>query len=105
VTTAAALDPAPTQPVELGFDWLDYLAQHDERLLTCPEGRRALTRHDPLLWALLYFRHHLRSHAAGDRISFSQFHLDLCEQAKRWARKDLVPHGNPGGVGRAPRVR
>jgi phage terminase large subunit-like protein len=92
VTTAAALDHiAPAPPAEPGFDWLTYLCSFDERLLTSPEGRRTLTRHDPLLWALLYFRHHLRSSETGDRISFSQFHLDLCERAKRWARKDLAP--------------
>lgn len=74
-----------------GFDWRAYLARHNERLLTDPEGRRVVTRMDPLLWSLLYFRHHLASDETGGQISFSRFHLDLCERAKQWARSDLGP--------------
>ncbi|MEU9819195.1 hypothetical protein ACIGG9_16110 [Pseudonocardia alni] len=63
----------------------------DPRLLASPEGRRALTEMDPLIWALLYFPHHLKSAETGDVISFSQFHLDICERAKLWAKSELGP--------------
>jgi phage terminase large subunit-like protein len=78
-----------TTVMEVEFDWREYLAQFDERLLLDPEGRRVLTRLDPLLFAIVYFRSALSSKETGDEISFSQFHLDLCERAKQWARQDL----------------
>lgn len=71
------------------FDWRGYLARFDERLLSCPEGRRELTRYDPLLFAILYFRSALASAETGGEISFSKFHLDMAESAKQWARTDL----------------
>jgi len=73
------------------FDPAAYLAQHDQRLLLDPEGRRTLTRLDPLLFALTYLRHHLKSPETGDRLSFSRFHLDFFDSAKQWARRDLGP--------------
>jgi predicted phage terminase large subunit-like protein len=73
------------------FDWQSHVLRHGKHLLSTPETRRILTREDPLLWAWLYFRHHLSSPETGGRISFSQFHLDLCESALQWARKDLGP--------------
>lgn len=73
------------------FDWRSYLARHDKRLLLSPLGRQALTKLDPLLFALVYFRKHLAAVETGGEISFSQFHLDLAEAAKQWARKDLGP--------------
>lgn len=75
----------------MGFDWLAYLAQFPPKLLRDPRGRRELTRNRPLLFSLLYLRHHLSSPETGDRISFSRFHLDFFEHAKQWARRDLGP--------------
>lgn len=71
------------------MDWEAYLTRHDPRLLTTPEGRRELCRYDPLLFALLYFRDMLSSDDTRGQISFSQFHLDLAESAKQWARQGL----------------
>lgn len=73
------------------FDPAAYLAQHDERLLLDPEGRRTLTRLDPLLFALVYLRHHMRSPETGDQLTFSRFHLDFLHAAKQWVRQDLAP--------------
>lgn len=73
------------------FDWRAYMAQFPPKLLRDPEGRRLLTRHRPLLFSLVYLRHHLSSPETGDRISFSQFHLDFYERAKQWARRDIGP--------------
>ena len=62
----------------------------DPRLLTTTEGRKALTKHDPLLFAATYMPHKLR---VGDNpISVNQFHLDICEYAKTWTK----PLGKPG---------
>lgn len=58
-------------------------------LLAIPEGRRALTKYDPLLFALIYFRHHLVREGATEP-SFCQFHIENFE----WARRALV--GNKG---------
>jgi phage terminase large subunit-like protein len=73
------------------FDWAAHLARWDPRLLLTSEGRREACRYDPLLFALLYFRHHLRSTETGDSVSFSDFHLDLCRNAYTWARTSVGP--------------
>lgn len=62
----------------------------DPRLLTTTEGRRVLTKHDPLLFAAVYMPHKIR---VGDQpISVNQFHMDICEYAKTWTK----PLGLPG---------
>lgn len=67
------------------FDLARHLADVDERLLTTPAGRRALTELDPLLFALLYLPHHLRSDATSGRITFADLHIDLARRAAQWA--------------------
>lgn len=59
-----------------------YLAQFDPRLLADSEGRRILTRLDPILFALTYVPHHLKGPETGDEITFSEFHVDLAEYAR-----------------------
>ncbi len=71
------------------FDLHSYLARFDARLLADPEGRRTLTRLDPLLFALTYLRHHLRD--TEGRITFGDAHLDWCRAGRRWVR----PPSNP----------
>lgn len=71
---------------EQAFRLEDYLLSIPERLLEIPEGRRELTRFDPLLFALLYLPHHLRGEATGGDITLNQFHLALVEQAKTWVK-------------------
>ncbi len=71
------------------FDHEGYVTQHHEKLLLSSEGRRVLCEQDPLLFALIYLRHHLASPETGGGISFSQFHLDFYERARQWARKDI----------------
>ncbi|MGW4129486.1 hypothetical protein [Amycolatopsis japonica] len=78
------------------FDLDAFLAGLDERLLEDPEGRRILTRLDPLLFALLYLPHHLRGAETGDVISFSEAHLEWCELAKRYVRP--IAAGEPGDM-------
>lgn len=71
------------------FDLAAYLAQFDEQLLADPEGRRILTRLDPLLFALVYLRHHLKD--AEGRITFGDAHLDWCRAGRRWVRPPTGP--------------
>jgi hypothetical protein len=75
------------------FNLAEYLGQFDPRLLADSEGRRILTRLDPLLFALCYAPHHLRGPETGDAITFSEFHIALAE----YARELVKPLGrNPG---------
>ncbi|MET9517426.1 hypothetical protein [Streptomyces sp. NPDC002994] len=66
-----------------------YLSRFDERLLATPEGRRTLTRLDPLLFALVYVRHHLRD--SEKQITFGDAHLDWCRAARAWIRPVTGP--------------
>ncbi len=68
------------------FDLEAYVLEHvDERLLATAEGRRTLTRLNPLLFTVLYMPH-LISDRDG-RISFADLHLELCRYALTWVRK------------------
>jgi hypothetical protein len=71
------------------FDLDAYLAQFNARLLAEPEGRRLLTRLDPLLFGLVYLRHHLRD--AQGHITFGDAHLDWCRAGRRWVRPPSGP--------------
>lgn len=53
-------------------------------LLATTEGRRALTEFDPLLFAYVYFPHHL-SDASGN-MTVCDFHLDLLHYAQGWSK-------------------
>lgn len=66
------------------FDLTAYLARFDAKLLAESEGRRILTRLDPLLFALVYVRHHLRD--TEGRMTFGDAHLDWCRAAQSWVR-------------------
>ncbi len=86
------LAPDPADPASgVHFDLDAYLAQFDPRMLEIAECRRLLTKYDPLLFALLYLPHHLRGKETGERITFSEFHLDVVVEAKKWA----LPSDNP----------
>lgn len=65
------------------FDLDAYLLTLPDRLLDHPEGRRALTELDPMAFALTYLPHHLQDESTS-AITFSEFHIALCEQAKGW---------------------
>ncbi len=73
------------------FDLDGWLSPLDERLLSSPEGRRTLTRLDPMLFALLYLPHHLRGDETGGAITFADFHLALFRHARSW----VVPSTRP----------
>jgi phage terminase large subunit-like protein len=73
------------------FDLDAYLARAvpDVRMLDSPEGRRTLTRLDPILFALVYLRAHLRD--AEGNVSFGDAHLDWCRAGRRWIRPAQAP--------------
>lgn len=71
------------------FDHIDHLASLTDGLdrslvFTTSEGRRALTRHDPLAFALVYLRRHLASPETGDQVTLSAFHVAICQAALSW---------------------
>jgi phage terminase large subunit-like protein len=78
------LAPADTvgylRDVDAGtFDLGAFIARVNPRLLEAPAGRRALTRLDPLLWAILYTPHLLKG---PDRaITFGDVHLQIYRDA------------------------
>ncbi|MFC5947065.1 hypothetical protein ACFQH9_02080 [Pseudonocardia lutea] len=90
---------APEAPSAPALDWRTYLARAEARwpgLLLSPEGRRVLTRLDPLLFALVYMRHHLKD--ADGNISLSEFHIDICEMAKGWVVPSEVPEADRDAI-------
>jgi len=63
-----------------------FLDETPSELFDHPEGRRALTEMEPLLFAAVYLPHHLRDDSTSNQMTFSEFHLDLVEQAKSWVK-------------------
>ncbi|GAA4085407.1 hypothetical protein [Actinomadura miaoliensis] len=82
------------------FDLTAHVLEHvDERLLATPEGRRLLTRLDPLLFAVLYTPHLIRDD--DGRITFADLHLALFRHGRRWLRSPGPRQGRHAFV--APR--
>jgi hypothetical protein len=77
-----------------GPEWFqDYLRSLNRAALAGDDSvaRAALTKDDPLLFALTYLSHHLYSIETGNKLSFAEFHLDLLEQAKEWSEPVTAP--------------
>jgi hypothetical protein len=81
------------------FSWTDHLAaalgtddaEVQLELLKLFKVRRTITRADPLLFAVIYFPHHLRGTATGDVITFSDAHLGWARTAQRWLQPVTGP--------------
>jgi phage terminase large subunit-like protein len=81
------------------FDWREYLAgalgtddpEAQRALLAVTKVRRAITRTDPLLFAVLYLSHHLRGEETDGEITFSDAHLGWARQAASWHRAVTEP--------------
>jgi phage terminase large subunit-like protein len=71
------------------MDIKDYLDDIPIGLLSLPEGRRELTKYDPMLFALLYLPHHLKN--AEGEITLSEFHADLATYGQSWINKPIKP--------------
>jgi hypothetical protein len=89
--TAPRVDDYLADVNPVTWTWASYLLRYDARLLAIPKMRRRLCRFDPLLFAILYLGHHLASEETDGETSVSQFHLDLCREARVWCRKDIGP--------------
>lgn len=61
----------------------------DPRLLASTEGRRLVTKHDPLMFAAVYLPHKLfdSSFETIADVTLNDFHLDVIEYAKSWTRR------------------
>jgi phage terminase large subunit-like protein len=67
----------------------DYLDDIPMALLSLPEGRRELTKYDPMLFALIYLPHHLKNSEGS--ITLSEFHHDLAKYGESWITKPTTP--------------
>lgn len=74
------------------FDLLGWIASLDARLLLTREGRKALTVDDPLLFAVVYLRHHLVSEETGG-ITLADCHFEWFRLAREWTIKDTGLRG------------
>ena len=70
----------------------DILESVPVELLTFSDGRKELTKYDPMLFALVYLPHHLQN--AQGEITLSEFHTDLAEYGKSWIHKPKSPKEN-----------
>jgi phage terminase large subunit-like protein len=67
----------------------DLLKDVPIELLKISEGRKELTKYDPMLFALVYLPHHLKN--AEGQITLSEFHVDLAEYGKLWTAPPSKP--------------
>ena len=67
----------------------NYLESFNPQLLSFPEGRRELTKYDPMLFALIYLPHHLKN--SSEELTLSEFHWDWAEYGKTWINKATEP--------------
>lgn len=75
-------DPYHPDTTGENFDVNGWLAQFDPALLTNSDGRQLLTRLDPLLFAYVYLRKHLKDPLG--RITFADAHFLWIRLARRW---------------------
>jgi hypothetical protein len=75
-------DPYNPRCTSLNFDLDAYLAKFDPVLMGTSEGRKTLSKLDPMLFALIYMRKHLRNELG--LISFADAHFLWVRAARRW---------------------
>jgi hypothetical protein len=80
---SVSVDPYDARTNAENFDFNRWFAQQDPKLLATTEGRKALTRLDPLLFAVVYLRKHLKDPATG-QITFADAHFRWVRGARRW---------------------
>jgi phage terminase large subunit-like protein len=74
-----------------------YLAKLRHSGMAHSAYRREVCRTSPILFALVYFPHHLRSSATGGVTSLSEFHVAAGMAAKGWMRTDFGPNESRTG--------
>jgi hypothetical protein len=77
-----SIDPYDPRTNAENFDLYGWLATFSPTLLDLPEGRRALTRLDPLLFAIVYLAKHLKDPFGN--ITFADAHFLWVRLARRW---------------------
>src|SRR5262245_15638235 len=77
--TPWCIDPYDPACNSENFDLLGYLRRFDPRVFTTPETRRLVTRLDPILFAITYFKHHI---STDQRISFADPHFEWARLAR-----------------------
>lgn len=77
-------DPYDPRANSENFDLYSWLSQFDPRLFGFSAGRRMLTKYDPLLFAVVYFPHHIRTDGV---ISFADPHFEWAQMARGWIRQ------------------
>lgn len=86
------LNPYDPRANSANFQLDAWLATFDPALFDTADGRREVTRADPLLFALTYLRHHLESEETGG-LSFADCHLDWVRLGRQWMIKDTGLRG------------
>lgn len=72
------------------FDY-DRLLDINTASISNPKHRRRVCEYDPLLFAIIYLWHHLKSVETGDKVSLNEFHIDICDGAISWAFCEHAP--------------
>lgn len=93
LTPRRVTDPYSPDADAETFDLAGYLSQFNPILLQDEEGRRLLTRLDPMLFGLLYLRKHLRDRRSGE-ITFADAHFTWCQEALQWVRPQTEPRAH-----------
>lgn len=75
-------DPYDPRTTSANFHLDSYLARFDPVLLATPEGRKILCKYDPMLFALVYLRKHLKNNEG--ELSFADAHFLWVRAARRW---------------------
>lgn len=76
-------DPYDPRCNSENFDLPGYLRKIDPRLWDNPRGRRIITRYDPLLFAIVYLRHHI---STDGKLSFADPHFEWAGHARQWVK-------------------
>ena len=75
-------NPYDPRTTSANFNIDAWLARFDPRLMGHPEGRRTLARLDPMLFAWIYMRKHLKNN--DGELSFADAHFLWVRAARRW---------------------
>lgn len=73
------------------FSLQRWLAGFDPEWFKVPLLRRELTARDPLLFACVYFAHHLRSDATDGQVTLADAHLGWVRDARGWLEPVTAP--------------
>jgi hypothetical protein len=84
-------DPYDERANAATFDTAGWLASQDWALLAEAEGRRVLTRLDPMLFAVVYLSKHLTGDDTGGMITFADAHFEWYRLMRSWVKQRREP--------------